>query len=44
MHLNTFIELCDMMRMKDVDPNAVKLRLFPFSLRGKEKRMVTSIT
>jgi hypothetical protein len=26
-----------MMRIKDVDPNAVKLRLFPFSLRGKVK-------
>jgi hypothetical protein len=37
MHLNTFTEICDMMRIKDVDPNAVKLRLFPFSLRGKTK-------
>ena len=37
MHLNTFTEICDMMRIKDVDPNAVKLRLFPFSLRGKSK-------
>ena len=36
-HLNTFTEICDMMRIKDVDPNAVKLRLFPFSLRGKAK-------
>lgn len=26
-----------MMRIKDVDPNAVKLCLFPFSLRGKAK-------
>ncbi len=26
-----------MMRIKDVDPNAVKLHLFPFSLRGKAK-------
>ena len=37
MHLNTFTELCDMMHMKDVDPSAVKLCLFPFSLRGKAK-------
>ena len=37
MHLNTFTEICDMMRIKDVDPNAVKLRLFPFLLRGKAK-------
>jgi hypothetical protein len=32
MHLNSFTEICDMMRIKDVDPNAVKLRLLPFSL------------
>ena len=30
MHLNTFTELCDMIHMKDVEPSAVKLRLFPF--------------
>jgi hypothetical protein len=32
MHLHTFTELCDMMHIQDVDPNAVKLRLFAFSL------------
>ena len=37
MHLNAFTEICDMIRIKDVDPNAVKLLLFPFSLRGKAK-------
>ena len=37
MHLNTFTEICDMMRIKYVNSNAVKLRLFPFSLRGKAK-------
>ena len=37
MHLNTFTEICDMMRIKDADPDAVKLRLFPFSLRGRAK-------
>ena len=37
MHLNTFTEVCNMMHIKEVDPNAVKLRLFPFSLRGKGK-------
>ena len=37
LHLNSFTKICDMMRIKDVDPNAVKLRLFPFSLRGKTK-------
>ena len=33
MHLNTFTEICDMMRIKDVDPDTVKLCIFPFSLR-----------
>jgi hypothetical protein len=37
LHLKTFTELCDLMRIKDVDPNAVKQRLFPFSLRGNAK-------
>jgi hypothetical protein len=37
MHLNTFTKLCDMMRIKDVEQNVLKLRLFPFSLRGKTK-------
>ena len=43
MHLNTFTELCDMMRMPDVDPSAFKLRLFPFSLRGKAKEWLLAL-
>ena len=43
MHLNTFTTLCDMMCMKDVDPNAVKLRLFPFSFRGKAKEWLLAL-
>jgi hypothetical protein len=37
MHLNTFTEICDMLCIKDVNPNTVMLRLFPFLLRGKAK-------
>jgi hypothetical protein len=37
LHLHTFIELCDMRRIKDYEPDALKLRLFPFSLRGRAK-------
>jgi hypothetical protein len=37
MHLNTLTEICDMMRIKYVTPNAVNICLFPFSLRGKAK-------
>ena len=29
-HLNTFVELCDMKKKKDVDNEIVKLKLFPF--------------
>ena len=43
MHLNTFTEIYDMMRIKDVNPDAVKLRLFPFSLRGKAKEWLLSL-
>ena len=32
-HLNTFMELCDMQKKKDVDNDVVKMKLFPFSLR-----------
>ena len=37
MHLNTFTEICDMLRIKDVNPNVVKLRLFLFHLEGRLK-------
>ena len=36
-HLNTFVELCDMQKKKDVDNDIVKLKLFPFSLRIMQK-------
>ena len=43
MHLNTFTKICDMMRIKDVDPDAIKLHLFPFSLRGRAKEWLLSL-
>ena len=36
-HLNTFMELCEMQKKKDVDNDVVKLKLFPFSLRDRQK-------
>ena len=30
-HLNTFMELCDMQKKKDVDNDVVMMKLFPFS-------------
>src|SRR3954471_25083604 len=37
LHLNNFVELCDMQKCKEVDGDIVKLKLFPFSLRGRAK-------
>jgi hypothetical protein len=36
-HLNNFVELCEMQKYKDVECGIIKLKLFPFSLRGKAK-------
>jgi hypothetical protein len=36
-HLNNFAELCEMQKYKDVDGDIIKLKLFPFSLRGRAK-------
>ena len=33
-HLQHFLELCDTIVIKDVAPDAIRLRLFPFSLVG----------
>ena len=37
LHLNNFVELCDMQKYQEIDGNIVKLKLFPFSLRGGAK-------
>jgi hypothetical protein len=37
-HLQNFLELCNTIKIKDVQPDAIKLRLFPFSLVGKAKQ------
>jgi hypothetical protein len=42
-HLNNFIELCEMHKHKDVDGNIIKLKLFPFSLRGRDKDWLLSL-
>jgi hypothetical protein len=36
-HLNNFVELCEMQKYKDIESDIIKLKLFPFSLRGKAK-------
>ena len=42
-HLNSFVDLCDMQKKKDVDNDVVKLKLFPFSLRDCAKAWFSSL-
>ena len=39
-HVNTFMELCDMQKKKDVDNDVVKMKLFLFSLHDSAKNLV----
>jgi hypothetical protein len=41
--LNNFVELCEMNKYKDVDGNIIKLKLFPFYLRGRAKDWLLSL-
>jgi hypothetical protein len=42
-HLNNFVELCEMQKYKDVDGDIIKIKLFPFSLRGRAKDWLLSL-
>jgi hypothetical protein len=42
-HLNNFFELCEMQKYKDVDGDIIKLKLFPFSLRGRANDWLLSL-
>jgi hypothetical protein len=42
-HLNNFVEICEMQKYKDVDGDIIKLKLFPFSLRGRAKDWLLSL-
>ena len=41
-HIADFVERCDMITAKDLNENAVRLRLFPFSLRDRAKAWLKS--
>ena len=42
-HLNTFMELCDMQKKKDMENDVVKMKLFPFSLHDSAKIWFSSL-
>ena len=42
-HLNNFFELCEMQKYKDVGGDIIKLKLFPFSLRGRATEWLLSL-
>ena len=42
-HLNSFVDLCDIQKKKDVDNDIVKLNLFPFLLRDRAKSWFSSL-
>src|SRR3954466_6217245 len=43
LHLNNFVDLCDMQKYKEVDGDFVKLKLFSLSLRGRAKEWLQSL-
>jgi hypothetical protein len=43
MHLHDFCEICDLQKYKNVENDIVKLKLLPFSLRGKDKDWLLSL-
>ena len=42
-HLNNFVDLYEMQKYKDIDEDLIKLKLFPFSLRGRAKEWLLSL-
>ncbi|KMS93844.1 hypothetical protein BVRB_027390 [Beta vulgaris subsp. vulgaris] len=39
-HIASFLEKCDTVKINNVSEDAIRLRLFPFSLRDRAKRVV----
>ena len=42
-HVQAFLEICDTFKFNGVSDDAIRLRLFPFSLRGKAKQWLNSL-
>ena len=42
-HIQLFLELCDTFKFNAIGEDNIRLRLFPFSLRGKARQWLTSL-
>ena len=42
-HIASFLEICDLFKQNGVFDDAVRLRLFPFSLRDKARAWLNSM-
>ena len=42
-HIDSFLEICDTFKYNGVTDDAIRLRLFPFSLRDKAKSWLNSL-
>ncbi|XP_073120605.1 uncharacterized protein [Henckelia pumila] len=42
-HLTNFLDICDTFKIQGVSDDAIRLRLFPFSLRDKAKAWLTNL-
>ena len=43
MHLATFLEIADMVKMNEVTEDVIRMRLFPLSLRDKARGWLQSL-
>jgi Retrotransposon gag protein len=44
LHLSVFLEICNTLKVNGVTDDAIRLRLFPFSLAGKARAWLQSLT